>query len=130
MRSNRGRDTTPELAVRSAVHRLGLRFRVNAFPIKGLRRTADLVFPRQRVAVFVDGCFWHGCPTHYTAPVAHSDYWANKVATNSARDRETDQYLLEAGWTVVRVWEHDDPALTAALIEGVVRASGHERMED
>src|SRR5690242_1595504 len=66
MRANRGRDTAPELAVRRAVHRLGLRYRVSARPIASLRRTADLVFPRQRVAVFVDGCFWHGCPVHHT----------------------------------------------------------------
>lgn len=122
MTSNRGRDTIPELAVRSAAHRLGLRFRVNARPISELRRTADLVFSRQRVAVFVDGCFWHGCPIHYTAPAAHSDYWADKLAANTARDRETDEKLRAAGWTVIRCWEHDEPSAVAAEVERIVRS--------
>ncbi len=121
MRSNRSRDTAPELAVRSAVHGLGLRFRVNARPLRDLRRTADIVFPRQRVAIFIDGCFWHGCPIHYSAPSAHSEYWATKVATNRARDRQTDQLLREAGWTVLRVWEHDPSDIVAQQIAGTVR---------
>lgn len=122
MRSNRGKDTAPELAVRSAVHGLGLRYRVNARPISDLRRTADLVFPRQRVAVFVDGCFWHGCELHYSAPVTHSAYWAAKVAANMARDRDTDRRLDEEGWTVLRVWEHDDAETVAASVERVIRS--------
>ena len=120
MRSNKGRDTAPEVRLRSAVHRLGLRFRVGMRPLPGFRRTADLVFTKQRVAVFLDGCFWHGCPEHYTAPVAHSDYWKDKVAANVARDRQTDEQLKEAGWRVVRVWEHEDLDAAAKRIRSLI----------
>ena len=79
MQSNKSRDTKPELALRSAVHALGLRYRVAAKPLAGLRRTADLVFPRAKVAVFLDGCFWHGCPQHHTVASANAKFWADKV---------------------------------------------------
>ena len=105
----RSRDTKPELALRSAAHRRGLRFRVNASPIPGMRRTADMVFPGPRVAVFMDGCFWHGCPTHFTPPTINRDYWLAKIAGNIQRDRDTDARLRSEEWEVVRVWEHDDP---------------------
>ncbi|MCE3551334.1 very short patch repair endonuclease [Pseudonocardia sp. RS11V-5] len=124
MRSNRGRDTRPELALRSAVHALGLRYRVNARPIRALRRTADLVFTRARVAVFLDGCFWHGCPQHHTVAATNSRFWAEKVDANRRRDRDTDQRLAEAGWEVVRVWEHEDPSASALRVEAVVRSRG------
>jgi DNA mismatch endonuclease (patch repair protein) len=127
MQSNRGRDTGPELALRSAAHRLGLRFFVDRRPIEGLRRSADLVFPRQRVAVLLDGCFWHGCPRHYTAPVANSSFWAEKVEANRRRDEETNQLLQEAGWTVLRFWEHDDPGECAAEIRRVIEKSRSAR---
>jgi len=123
MQSNKSRDTGPELAVRSAVHRLGLRFRVNRRPLPGLRRTADLVFPTERVAVFVDGCFWHGCPEHYTVPKANAEFWASKLAANVNRDRETDRLLTAAGWTSIRIWEHQAPGDAALAIDAVVRAS-------
>ncbi|MCO1655308.1 very short patch repair endonuclease [Pseudonocardia sp. S2-4] len=122
MRSNRGRDTGPELALRRAVHALGLRYRVNTRPLKQVRRTADLVFTKAKVAVFLDGCFWHGCPEHHTVAVTNSEFWATKVETNRRRDRDTDQRLHDAGWTVVRVWEHDDPHTSAKQVESVVRA--------
>ncbi|MCG7578801.1 very short patch repair endonuclease [Mycolicibacterium sp. OfavD-34-C] len=122
MRSNKGRDTKPELALRSAVHALGLRYRVDTRPLKALRRTADLVFPRARVAVFLDGCFWHGCPEHHTVAATNATFWADKVKTNVARDRDTDRRLIEAGWAVVRVWEHEDPAEAARRIQTVVFA--------
>lgn len=110
MRANRGRDTRPELALRSAVHALGLRYRVNARPEKAVRRTADLVFTKVKVAVFLDGCFWHGCPHHYrTAKGPTADFWRDKIDGNKRRDADTDQRLADAGWMVVRVWEHDDP---------------------
>lgn len=131
MKSNRGRDTGPELRLRSAAHRLGLRFRVSRRPVPAVRRTADLVFPGQRIAVFVDGCFWHGCPEHYTRPVANADFWADKVEANSARDRDTDQKLRDEGWTVIRFWEHEDPEACAGALRAVVEAiragAHHER---
>ncbi len=121
MLGNRNRDTRPELAVRSAVHRLGLRYRVASRPLPGLRRTADLVFRRARVAVFVDGCFWHGCPDHHVLPATNSDYWTGKVGINRARDTDTDQRLAAAGWECVRIWEHEDPSEAALRIERIVR---------
>jgi DNA mismatch endonuclease (patch repair protein) len=122
MQSNKSRDTKPELALRSAVHALGLRYRVGAKPLAGLRRTADLVFPTARVAVFLDGCFWHGCPEHHTVAAANAKFWADKVSGNRTRDRDTDARLEAAGWVSVRVWEHEDPADAALRVESVVRA--------
>ena len=124
MKSNKSRDTKPELALRSAVHALGLRYRVAAKPLVGLRRTADLVFPRAKVAVFLDGCFWHGCPEHHTVASANATFWAEKVESNRTRDRDTDRRLAEAGWDVVRVWEHEDPQLAALHVEEIVRGRG------
>jgi DNA mismatch endonuclease (patch repair protein) len=120
MRSNKGRDTKPELALRSAVHALGLRYRVSVRPIKELRRTADLVFTRAKVAVFLDGCFWHGCPQHHTVAAANAKFWADKVEGNRVRDRDTDMRLNMAGWVSVRVWEHDDPVEAAQRVRDVV----------
>jgi DNA mismatch endonuclease (patch repair protein) len=99
---------------------LGLRYRVAARPVAGLRRTADLVFPRIRVAVFLDGCFWHGCPEHHSLAKTNSDYWAEKLRRNRERDAETDRLLKEAGWSVIRVWEHEDPAEAALRVAEVV----------
>ena len=121
MLGSRSRDTRPELALRSAVHRLGLRYRVSAAPIPGLRRTADLLFRQGRVAVFVDGCFFHGCPSHYSPPKTNTTYWAAKVARNQDRDADTDARLSEAGWEVVRIWQHEDPDEAAARVAAVVR---------
>jgi DNA mismatch endonuclease (patch repair protein) len=121
MQSNKSRDTKPELALRSAVHALGLRYRVDARPLKALRRRADLVFPRAKVAVFLDGCFWHGCPVHHTVAAANASFWAEKVSTNRARDSDTDAKLAEAGWVSVRVWEHEDPLEAAERVRAVVR---------
>ncbi|HEX7827939.1 MAG TPA: very short patch repair endonuclease [Mycobacterium sp.] len=122
MQSNRSRDTKPELALRSAVHARGLRYRVSAKPLTGLRRTADLVVPRAKVAVFLDGCFWHGCPEHHTIAAANATFWADKVSGNRTRDRDTDAKLADAGWVSVRVWEHEDPAEAAGRVEDVVRS--------
>ena len=122
MRSNKGRDTKPELLARRHVHAAGLRYRVNARPEPDLRRTADILFRPARVAVFIDGCFWHGCPEHYTKPQANRGFWAEKVARNRERDAETTRVLGERGWTVLRFWEHEDPIAVAAVIEREVRA--------
>ncbi|MFD6860582.1 very short patch repair endonuclease [Rhodococcus sp. NPDC060086] len=113
MSRQRRRDTAPEMALRRELHRRGLRFFVDRAPITGMRRRADLVFPRRRVAVYVDGCFWHRCPLHATAPKNNAQWWDEKLAANVRRDRDTDARLTDAGWTVVRVWEHED-ATTAA----------------
>ena len=122
MQGNAPRDTKPELAVRRVVHGLGLRYRVDARPIAGLRRRADLLFTRAKVAVYVDGCFWHGCATHYKAPGGpNAEYWAAKVLRNQQRDRETTQALREAGWIVVRIWEHEDPAEAAVRVVAAVK---------
>jgi DNA mismatch endonuclease, patch repair protein len=122
MRSNKSRDTKPELALRSAVHARGLRYRVSAKPLAGVRRTADLVFTRAKVAVFLAGCFWHGCPEHHTVATANATFWADKVENNRKRDRDTDGRLADAGWISVRIWEHEDAADAARRVEEIVRA--------
>lgn len=121
MLANRSRDTGPELAVRRAVHRLGLRYRVATRPVPDLRRTADLVFRRARVAVFVDGCFWHGCPDHRGVPATNAAYWTTKLARTRARDADTDARLVAAGWASIRIWEHDDPMQAADRIAAAVQ---------
>jgi DNA mismatch endonuclease (patch repair protein) len=108
--------------LRSRLHRRGLRFRVNVAPEPSLRRRADIVFPRARVAVFVDGCFWHGCPTHASWPVNNGDYWRTKIEGNRARDAETTRRLLSRGWAVVRVWEHEDPDAAADRVAAILAA--------
>lgn len=122
MQGNRPRDTKPELAVRRAAFALGLRYRVGRKPLADHRRTADLVFPRARVAVFIDGCFWHGCPAHGSQPKANVDYWEPKLARNRERDAETDDLLRVAGWVPLRFWAHEDPASVAVQIAEVVAA--------
>jgi DNA mismatch endonuclease, patch repair protein len=122
MSVTRGRDTAPERAVRSAAHRIGLRFYVDRPPLSGTRRRADLVFPRARVAVYVDGCFWHGCPEHATWPAHNADYWRAKIEHNRRRDADTNAQLEAAGWDVVRIWEHEDAEEAARRVAAVVRA--------
>jgi DNA mismatch endonuclease (patch repair protein) len=116
----RRRDTDPERALRSALHRMGLRFRVHLRPVAAVRREADVVFTRARVAVFVDGCFWHRCPDHATHPKNNGPWWEAKLAANAARDLDTDRRLAEAGWQVVRIWEHEDPAVAAVRVAEAV----------
>jgi DNA mismatch endonuclease (patch repair protein) len=119
------RDTAAELAVRSELHRRGLRYFVDRRVVAGTRRRVDIVFPRRSVAVLVDGCFWHSCPIHRTVPKANRDWWVAKLAANEARDRATDAQLEAAGWTVLRFWEHEDPVLVADAIEKTVRSRRH-----
>lgn len=116
------RDTRPEILLRCLLHARGLRFRVDRAVLKDRRRRADIVFGPARVVVFVDGCFWHGCPEHATWPAANAAYWREKIETNRARDRDTDLRLAAEGWQVIRVWEHEDPAEAADVIEAAVRA--------
>jgi DNA mismatch endonuclease (patch repair protein) len=116
------RDTGPEQALRRELHSRGLRYRVDVPPVPGVRTRADLVFRPSRVAVYVDGCFWHGCPDHMVLPKSNRGWWQKKLALNIRRDRATDGTLAELGWVVIRVWEHDDPASAADRIQSVVNA--------
>jgi len=125
MLGNKARDTKPELAVRRLLHAHGYRYRVNYRPSREIRRTADIVFTRRRVAVFIDGCFWHGCPLHGTSPKANADYWGPKLAKNVERDADTTLRLSEDDWTVLRFWEHEAPADVAAAIEAAVQQFGN-----
>jgi DNA mismatch endonuclease (patch repair protein) len=102
---------------------------VHALVLPSLRRRADVVFPRARVAVYVDGCYWHGCPEHVVWPRTNVEWWKKKIASTRRRDRDTDRRLIEAGWHVIRVWEHEDPALVADVVEAEVRsrATSQER---
>jgi DNA mismatch endonuclease (patch repair protein) len=118
MRGNRGRDTKPETALRSELHRRGLRFRKH---VRLAGAVPDVAFPRCRVAVFVDGCFWHGCPEHFRPAIRNTEYWSTKISRNRARDERVNRALEEAGWTVIRVWEHEDVSEAAQLIDAVVR---------
>lgn len=122
MEANRRSNTAPERLLRSAVHARGLRYRKDRrVEANGRRVRPDLLFAPARVAVFVDGCFWHRCPVHATHPVANAEYWQAKFDRNVTRDRADDAALAAAGWTVVRVWEHEDPDEAAARIERAVR---------
>ncbi|MFE2639975.1 very short patch repair endonuclease [Streptomyces scopuliridis] len=121
MQAIRSRDTKPERMIRRLVHANGLRYRVAARPLPDLRRTADMVFRPAKVAVFIDGCYWHGCPEHYVPPRTNSGYWSEKVARNIARDRDTDQRLNAAGWLVIRFWEHQSSDACALAIVDTVR---------
>lgn len=120
MQAIRSRDTKPEQALRSLLHSAGLRYRVCTPPLPGLRRTADVVFRPTKVAVFVDGCYWHGCPEHYVPPKTNPGYWSEKVARNVARDRDTDARLKAAGWMVLRFWEHESPDSCALVVRNAV----------
>lgn len=122
MQSNRGRDTALELKVRSALHREGLRFRKHTRPLATLRCTADVVFPRARLAVFIDGCYWHACPIHATFPKTNAEWWKAKLDRNRNRDRLNAQVLTDAGWQVLRVWEHEDVDDIVVLVKETVTA--------
>ncbi len=121
MQAIRSRDTKPEQLIRRMVHAQGLRYRVAARPLPDLRRTADLVFRPAKVAVFIDGCYWHGCPEHYVPPRTNPGYWSDKVARNMARDRDTDERLTAAGWLVLRFWEHEPSDVCCLKIVDTVR---------
>lgn len=121
MRAQKREGTAPELALRRALHRRGLRYRVGLKVLPASRRRSDIVFTRARVVVEVFGCFWHGCPEHGTRPKANSEWWATKLDGNIERDRNNRERLTNAGWQVVVVWEHEDAVEAAARIEAVVR---------
>lgn len=122
MSSTGRRDTAPEVALRRELYARGLRFRVDRAVLPDLRRRRmDIVFGPARVAVLVDGCFWHGCPEHATQPKANAEFWREKLRRNIERDRDTDEQLRCAGWLVIRVWEHEDATAAADRIETSVR---------
>ena len=119
MQRQRQRDTKPELAIRRVLHARGYRYRVD-YPIPGSRAKADVAFTRLRIAIFVDGCFWHQCPAHGTLPKRNRKWWKAKLAANVRRDAEIDKHLGSCGWTVLRIWEHDPPSAAVARIESLV----------
>ncbi|WP_454793361.1 very short patch repair endonuclease [Mycolicibacterium lutetiense] len=121
MAAVRRTDTTLELRTRSALHRLGLRFRKD-FPVRVAGRLIrpDIAFTKLHVAVFVDGCFWHGCPEHGTMPTTNADFWRNKLETNASRDRLQTKLLIDAGWLVIRIWEHEATEEAVAVIQRAV----------
>lgn len=119
----RRRDTGAEMLLRREAHRRGLRYWVDA-PLPGMRRRrADLLFPRRKLAVFVDGCFWHSCPQHSSVPKSNMEWWVAKLRRNVERDRDTDEHLRSLGWEVLRFWEHEDPMAAVDALELAVRAT-------
>ncbi len=123
-KGNRRADTKPEVRLRSDLHRRGLRFRKDLLVRAGdVKVRPDVVFTKARVAVFVDGCFWHGCPDHQVVPKSNQDYWVPKLRRNVERDRAADDALAGDGWAVVRVWEHEDVAIAGRRVEAVVKSS-------
>ncbi|GAA3359549.1 hypothetical protein GCM10017744_038630 [Streptomyces antimycoticus] len=120
MTANKGKNTKPELILRAALHRRGLRYRVGIRPLPELRRTADVVFPKAKVAVFVDGCFWHGCPDHYRPAKKSGAEWGRKIKDNRDRDAATTSALKDQGWMVLRFWEHEDLELAAEEVKATV----------
>lgn len=125
MRAIRRSDTKPEVALRSALHAAGYRYRkdLRLTLTGGVHPRPDIVFTRRKVAVFVDGCFWHACPEHFKPPSRNPEYWGPKIDRNVTRDRRYDEALLAAGWTVVRVWEHQDIAEALGLVVTAVAES-------
>lgn len=120
------KDTPAELKIRKRLFSMGLRYRADHPVLIKPRRRGDIVFPKLKVAVFVDGCFWHGCPIHGTWPKANAEFWRDKIETNRRRDDDTNRRLEEAGWKVVRIWEHEDPVGAANMIAEIVSSRRRE----
>lgn len=123
MSRTRGRDTKPELSVRRLLHAHGWRYRVNWRPLDDKRRTVDIAFTKRKIAVMIDGCYWHGCPEHYRGGSTRIEFWSAKIEGNAARDADTNERLRTAGWTVVRFWEHEDPSAVVMAIEAQLTAT-------
>lgn len=119
----RQKGTAPEVALRQELYRSGLRYRVNFEALKKPRRVADLAFPGLRIAVFVDGCFWHGCPQHATWPKQNTEFWKQKIEANRHRDADTNVRLRDGGWTVLRIWEHEPPIEASKAVAQLVTAA-------
>jgi DNA mismatch endonuclease (patch repair protein) len=122
MKDAKPRDTAPEKALRSALFKKGLRYRVDIRPVETLNRRADIVFQFAKVAILVDGCFWHGCPIHGTQAKANAEFWKNKIKQNQIRDEDTNKQFKKAGWRVVRVWEHENPEKASQKIYNIIMA--------
>jgi DNA mismatch endonuclease, patch repair protein len=127
MKATPGRDNPRERALRSELHRRGLRFRLHRRLLLDTRRTADIVFPSAKLAIFLDGCFWHGCPLHASWPKANAAWWREKIEANRRRDRDTDQRLAAEGWTVIRVWGHEPIADAVDRISQLIAAGSQRR---
>lgn len=123
MQGNVGRDTKPEMSVRRVLHARGLRYRVDYRPEQSIRSRPDLTFSRARVVVYIDGCFWHGCPVHHTVAATNASYWREKLEANRERDRRSSAAFRDLGWTVLRFWEHEEVSEVADQIERAVRPS-------
>lgn len=122
MRGNRGRDTSPEMALRRGLHAAGMRYRLHV-RVPGMpRRTIDVAWQNLRLAVFMDGCFWHGCPQHRVNPKLNAEFWGSKISRNRARDLETSGHLEQQGWLVLRFWEHDDVELAVQCVAAAVQS--------
>lgn len=117
------RDTRPELALRRELHARGLRYRVDTKPDPTVRSRADVLFSWCLVAVYVDGCFWHSCPEHSVLPKGNREWWRAKLAATVCRDRATEATLRDLGWTVLRIWEHEDPVVAADRVEAAIRGA-------
>ena len=118
----RQKGTAAEVALRRELYRSGLRYRVDFVVVRKPRRVADIAFPRLRIAIFVDGCFWHGCPQHVTWPKKNAEFWRQKIEANRARDADTNSRLHEMGWTVLRFWEHESPVAAAETVTHLITA--------
>lgn len=126
MQAVRRRGSAPEIALCRALETIGLEFVVDEQPLPDFRRRADVVFREEKVAVFVDGCFWHGCPLHGTQAKSNAVFWSAKIERNKERDSDTNRRLEEAGWMVIRIWEHDDPEAAAIRIESTLQDEREE----
>ena len=121
MQAVKSKNTAPEMAIRSALFHLGLRYRVDSRPLNKVNCRADVLFTKAKVAVFIDGCFWHGCPIHGTSAKENADFWKSKILRNKERDLENTEKLENAGWAVIRVWEHENPEVAAKRISLLVQ---------
>jgi DNA mismatch endonuclease (patch repair protein) len=116
MRATRQRDTKAERSLQESLDRLGLSFETDVRVLSNTRRRVDILFREARIAVFVDGCFWHGCPEHGTWPKRNAQFWKSKIKANRKRDADTNRRLLAEGWCVIRIWEHEDPEAAARKV--------------
>lgn len=123
----RQKGTDAEVALRQEMHRIGLRYRVDYEVLKKPRRVADVVFPGRKIAVFVDGCFWHGCPEHASWPKRNAEFWREKIEANRLRDADTNERLRSLGWTVLRFWSHESPTEAARAVARVIATVDAQR---
>ncbi len=119
MKANYGGDLKPEKTLRSELHKAGLRFRKHRRPVPGFRCEADIVFNSQQLCIFVDGCFWHGCPLHFKVPKRNSGWWKEKIAATQLRDKLQGDFLQRSGWRVMRIWEHEVQKALPAIVSAI-----------